>query len=151
MMPQVQEREALFGCAMLIRILAWNATQGFWEPFFNYAEEVDWCLRVRNLGWRLQYVPQAIVWHNTSRSLGWNSALKVYLTARNQWWLRKRHHRGGIAAMRGWLYCMYVFGRMALGSIRHGRWMHAWALWLATWDYWHGIRGDARTAQLMRK
>ncbi|GIV96668.1 MAG: hypothetical protein KatS3mg057_1325 [Herpetosiphonaceae bacterium] len=60
---QVAEREALFGCALLIRRAAWEEVGGFWEPFFSYAEETDWCLRARKRGWRLCYVPEAVVWH----------------------------------------------------------------------------------------
>ena len=97
------------------------------------------------------YVPQAVVWHTTSRSLGWNSPLKVYLIARNQWWLRRRHQRGGLAGLRGLMYMQYVLLRMALGSIRQGQHRHALALWLATWDYWRGVTGDARGQDLRRQ
>ncbi len=31
--------------------------------YFLYWEDVDWCFRVRQLGYRLAYVPSAIVWH----------------------------------------------------------------------------------------
>src|SRR5690606_6845950 len=53
------DRDALFGCAMLVRAAAWEQVGPLWEPFFNYAEEIDWCLRARELGWRLRYIPQA--------------------------------------------------------------------------------------------
>ena len=72
---QLADRDALFGCALLIRRAAWQQVGPFWEPFFNYAEETDWCLRARRLGWRLQYVPQALVRHRTSSSLGLYSPL----------------------------------------------------------------------------
>ena len=41
------DRDALFGCAMLVRGAAWEQVGPLWEPFFNYAEETDWCLRAR--------------------------------------------------------------------------------------------------------
>ncbi|MBP8250982.1 MAG: glycosyltransferase family 2 protein [Herpetosiphon sp.] len=144
------DREALFGCAMLIRADVWRATNGFWDAFFNYAEEVDWCVRVRRSGWRLRYVPSASVWHNTSSSLGWNSPLKIYLMTRNQWWLRERHRSGGLGALRGWLYAVYVLTRTAFRYLRQRQWRQAWAIWLGTWDYWQGITGNARTRNLAK-
>src|SRR5262249_12381321 len=132
---QVAEREALFGCAMLIRRAAWEQVGPFWEPFFNYAEETDWCLRARHLGWRLLYVPDAVARHRTSSSLGWDSPLKLYLITRNQLYLRQRHRRGGWRAWRGLAYALYVAGRTWAHFMRGGQRMQAHALELAWWDY----------------
>jgi GT2 family glycosyltransferase len=145
---QIAERQALFGCALLIRRAAWEQAGPFWEPFFNYAEETDWCLRARRLGWRLLYVPGAVVSHRTSSSLGWDSPLKVYLIARNQLYLRQRHRRGGWRDWRGLAYALYVGGRTWARYMRLGQRRQARALVLAWWDYARGRTGDRRTADL---
>jgi GT2 family glycosyltransferase len=148
---QVAERDALFGCAMLIRREAWQQAGPFWEPFFNYAEETDWCLRARGMGWRLLYVPGAVVRHRTSSSLGWDSPLKTYLIARNQLYLRRRHGRGGWRSWRGLAYALYVNGRAWARFMRHRRRAQARALELAWWDYARGRSGDRRTADMRLK
>jgi GT2 family glycosyltransferase len=145
------ERDALSGCALLVRRLAWEQVGEFWEPFFNYAEEVDWCLRARRTGWRLHYVPQALVWHRTSSSLGAAAPLKVYLIARNQWHLRRRHQRGGLRGLRGLTYTLYINGRTWLRYLRLGQRPQARALALGLWDYWRGRSGDIRTPALRLK
>jgi GT2 family glycosyltransferase len=145
---QIAERDALFGCAMLIRRAAWEQVGLFWEPFFNYAEETDWCLRARGLGLRLLYVPQAVVRHRTSSSLGWDSPLKIYLIARNQLYLRKRHRRHGWPAWRGLARALYINGRTWVRYMRLGQRKQAHALELAWWDYMHGRTGDQRTIDL---
>jgi GT2 family glycosyltransferase len=142
------DREALFGCAMLIRREAWEQSGGFWEPFFNYAEETDWCLRVRRQGWRLRYIPQAVAWHCTSSSLGWNSPLKIYLITRNQLYLRQRHKQPGWPAWRGLLYAFYILGRTGTRFIRQRQWRQARALMLASWDFWRGRTGNTRNPDL---
>jgi GT2 family glycosyltransferase len=142
------ERDALSGCALLVRCAAWEQVGGFWEPFFNYAEEVDWCLRARRAGWRLLYIPQALVWHRTSSSLGAESPLKVYLIARNQLHLRRRHQRGGWYGLRGLAYALYINGRTWLRYLRLGQPRQAQALALGLWDYWRGRGGDIRTPDL---
>jgi GT2 family glycosyltransferase len=145
---QPAERDALFGCALLIRRQAWEQVGEFWEPYFNYAEEADWCLRARRLGWRLLYVPRAVVWHRTSSSLGSNSPLKVYLIARNQLYLRRRHRRGGWYGWRGLAYALYMYARTWARYMRLGQPVQARALALALWDFWLGRRGNSRTPDL---
>jgi GT2 family glycosyltransferase len=145
---QVAERDALFGCAMLIRRQAWEQIGEFWEPFFSYAEETDWCLRARRQGWRLLYVPEAVVLHRTSSSLGWDSPLKVYLIARNQLYLRRRHRRGGWRSWRGLAYALYISGRTWARYMRRGQRTQARALELAWWDFQRGRTGNSRTADL---
>lgn len=144
------EREALFGCAMLIRREAWQQAGPLWEPFFNYAEETDWCLRARACGWRLRYEPAALVWHRTSSSLGWDSPLKAYLITRNQLYLRQRHTHGGWRGLRGLAYAAYVGARTAARYLRQGRRQQARAIGLGWWDYALGRVGNARDAALRR-
>jgi GT2 family glycosyltransferase len=145
---QPADREGLSGCAWLLRRAAWEQVGPFWEPLFAYAEETDWCLRARRNGWRLRYTPDAVVWHNTSHSLGHDSPLKLYLITRNQLYLRQRHQRGSWRGLRGWLYASYVTLRQTLGFVRRAQWQQAYALGLGWWDYWRGRTGLARSSTL---
>ena len=38
------------------------------ERFFMYSEETDWCLRIKQRGWRVVYLPAARVVHHEARS-----------------------------------------------------------------------------------
>lgn len=145
---QPVEREALFGCALLILGEAWQDVGELWEPFFNYAEETDWCLRARRQGWKLRYIPDAVVWHRTSSSLGWNSPLKVYLISRNQFYLRRRHRQRGWRGLRGLCYALYVQGRTLFRYLRHRQLLQARAILLALWDVMLNRVGNSRTPTL---
>jgi len=59
----------------------------FDERFFAYLEDVDLAWRAQIAGWRCQYVPQAVVRHLTSASLGEDSPIKKQLKARNKVWM----------------------------------------------------------------
>jgi GT2 family glycosyltransferase len=142
------DRDALFGCAMLVRGAAWEQVGPLWEPFFNYAEETDWCLRARAGGWRLRYVPEAAVWHHASSSLGADSPLKVYLIARNMLYLRRRHTRGGWRAHLGMARALVANGRTAARFLRLGQARLARAVALGVLDYWRGRTGDSRGPDL---
>lgn len=58
----------------------------FDERFFAYLEDVDLAWRAQIAGWRCLYVPQAVVRHLTSASLGEGSPIKKQLKARNKVW-----------------------------------------------------------------
>lgn len=51
------------GCAMLISRACWDAVGPWDESFFLYAEDTDYGLRARDLGYRLELVPEATVVH----------------------------------------------------------------------------------------
>jgi GT2 family glycosyltransferase len=142
------DRDALFGCVMLIRRQAWEQVGEFWEPFFNYAEEVDWCLRARRLGWRLRYVPGAAAWHRTSSSLGRASPLQVYLIARNRQYLRRRNRANGWRGWCGLAHALYADARTWLHYLRLGQSQQARAVLLGQWDFWRRRTGNTRTADL---
>jgi GT2 family glycosyltransferase len=38
------------------------------EGYFLYSEELDWCRRIKDAGWRIVYLPQAKVIHHSGKS-----------------------------------------------------------------------------------
>jgi GT2 family glycosyltransferase len=57
---------------------------GFDESFFAYLEDVDVAWRARMRGWRCLYVPDAVVFHHHSATLGHGSSQKYFLVGRNR-------------------------------------------------------------------
>ncbi len=55
----------------------------FYEPYFLYYEETDFCLRARSAGFPLLYIPTKGITHMESVSLGRGSFLHQYYLARN--------------------------------------------------------------------
>jgi N-acetylglucosaminyl-diphospho-decaprenol L-rhamnosyltransferase len=65
----VREAEYVFGACMLVRREAVDAVGGFDEDFFLMSEEVDWCYRFRQAGWKVLFYPGAEVFHVIGASL----------------------------------------------------------------------------------
>ncbi len=65
----VREAEYLFGACMLVRRKAVDEVGGFDEDFFLMSEEVDWCYRFREAGWKVLFYPDAEVFHVVGASL----------------------------------------------------------------------------------
>ena len=54
------------------------------EAFYGYGhEDTDFCLRAVRIGYRVVYVPQAVMWHRGSTTIGGYSPRKKYLEAVN--------------------------------------------------------------------
>jgi len=64
----VREVDWVSGAAICIRREAWEEVGGFDEGFFMYAEDIDWCLRAQQAGWRICYVPEAVIVHRIGAS-----------------------------------------------------------------------------------
>jgi len=90
------------GCAMLLRRTALERVGLFDPEYFAYHEDLDWCTRAWRAGFRIRYVPTAVVRHRMHASTGggYGSAI-TYLSQRN-----------GILFVRknatGWQRCKYA-------------------------------------------
>src|SRR5262249_44443047 len=65
------------GCAMWLRVSALSAVGLLDEAFFAYHEEVDWCASAREAGWRIVYVPTAVVAHTGRGSDGGAASIRI--------------------------------------------------------------------------
>ncbi|MDP9349611.1 MAG: glycosyltransferase family 2 protein [Gemmatimonadota bacterium] len=109
------------GASLLVRASLVEELGGLDERYFLYSEEVDWCLRARERGWRLRYAPGSLVWHKGGKSVGHRSALHDYHTVRGMLLLVRRFYPALLPA--AFLYSMYrcvapkVF-RLQFGRLR---------------------------------
>ena len=63
------------------------------EELFAYAEDADWCIRIRRAGLAVVFVPDAKVWHVGSASTGGlSSPTSLYYETRNMIVVAERHH-----------------------------------------------------------
>lgn len=62
------EVDAISGACFFIKRKAIEEVGLLDERFFMYAEDLDWCLRLRKAGWKIFYYPQAKIIHFKKRS-----------------------------------------------------------------------------------
>ncbi len=58
------EVEAISGALMLVRREAINDVGNWDENYFLHCEDLDWCMRFRQKGWRIIFVPEVQVLHH---------------------------------------------------------------------------------------
>lgn len=91
---RVQDVSMANGCALLFPVAAADKIGLFDETFFLYAEDIDFILRAVGAGFRVRFVPDAVVYHRESASSGGHgSPLTVYYTTRNRLHLMFKHQK----------------------------------------------------------
>ncbi len=65
---QVQDVDWVTGAALMARREAVEQVGPLDEGFFMYCEELDWCRRFREAGWRVVYLPTARIVHHVGKS-----------------------------------------------------------------------------------
>lgn len=83
----------LSGCAMLIRASAIKAVGLMDERYFLYFEDADYGQRFIHAGFDLVYAHDAVLLHDASSSVGFQSQDYIYYFSRNRIWFMKRWAR----------------------------------------------------------
>jgi N-acetylglucosaminyl-diphospho-decaprenol L-rhamnosyltransferase len=65
---QTADVDWLMGACLLIRREIYEAVGGMDEDYFMYSEELDYCRRIKEAGWRVVYLPAAQVTHHAGKS-----------------------------------------------------------------------------------
>ena len=66
----VQDLSAVTAACLLVRTTVYDAAHGLDEEFTVAYNDVDFCLRVRDAGWRIVWTPYAQLYHYESKSRG---------------------------------------------------------------------------------
>jgi GT2 family glycosyltransferase len=88
---QVRSVQWISGCALMIRRETVEQIGLIDERFFYYQEEIEWCLRARQAGWKILHVPQARLWHKGVQREYNPPANVTYYKIRNGFLLAKKH------------------------------------------------------------
>ena len=124
--------DVVTGCLMVMPRWAYERVGPFDEEYFMYVEDVDWCVRAREAGYQVHYVPHLSVIHDRSQG-GANASLtpmdgdaniELYFRKRRVphsplalRWLRRVHHLSRAV----WLLGRWATGRRGASSeaLRH--------------------------------
>jgi len=71
------------GACMFVRADVFHQLGGLDEDFFAHMEEIDFCWRLQNEGFRIMYCPGSTVYHIGGGTLPKKSSVKTYLNFRN--------------------------------------------------------------------
>ena len=75
------------GAAMFVRAELYHKFGGLDNDFFAHMEEIDFCWRLKNEGYKVMYCPDSKVFHVGGGTLPKNNSKKTYLNFRNNFYL----------------------------------------------------------------
>jgi GT2 family glycosyltransferase len=111
----LDEVDQIEGSALMIRGEAREKVGNLDENFFIFFEEVDWCRRVRDAGYEIHIVRDAVIRHHRSTTMSRyfertrrfhaNSAMKYFC---------KHHGKAGLKSLRRWMWCGLFIREMML-------------------------------------
>ena len=83
--------EGLEGCSLLVKRRVCEEVGLMDKEYFLYSEEIDWCVRARQRGFRCTFVPESIVYHKGGASSGeaYRPILSYYSTRNMLWTISK--------------------------------------------------------------
>ncbi len=143
---QIVEVDWMMGAALMVRQTVIKEVGPMDEAYFMYSEELDWCRRIKDAGWRVVYYPNAEIVHYegksseqavTSRHINFQRAKLRYF--------RKYHGRSACALLRAFLLVSYA-GQLLLegakGLVGHKRALRRQRVE----SYWQVLKSGLRPA-----
>lgn len=83
----------IMGCCFLVKRDVVDKIGLLDERLFAYAEDVEWCLRIAEAGYKLLFVPASIIWHREAFTSKRNrsEAFRLRISTRNLLYVQKWH------------------------------------------------------------
>lgn len=80
----IEETDYVSGAALFTKKEVFDKIGFFDENYFLYYEDSDFCLRAKKAGFKILYIPEALVYHKNAQSTGLGSPLQDYFITRNR-------------------------------------------------------------------
>ena len=115
----LNEVDGVSGSCMMIRRNLIDKIDCFDERFFAYQEDSDYCFRAKAAGWKIYYVPEAEVIHDSGR--GGSAAYKyrsLFEWHRSYYLLYKKHFSADYFPLVNGLFYSAMLGKLLITVIR---------------------------------
>ncbi|MCL5283199.1 MAG: glycosyltransferase family 2 protein [Armatimonadetes bacterium] len=91
-----REVDWLSGAAMITRKSLLDEIGAFDEDYYMFCEDVDLCYRAWKSGWKVVYLPEAVITHRIGRSTDQVPVRSTYLFHRSMYLFYRKHYRSKI-------------------------------------------------------
>lgn len=106
----------LTGCLQLIRREVFEDIGTYDHEYFLYMEDVDFCKRTIEAGYKLMYIPKSKIYHKVSASTGGEeSPLQLYYMTRNRILFNKKNEKSIIKSI---MFYIFMIIKMIIEPFR---------------------------------
>jgi GT2 family glycosyltransferase len=111
------------GAALFVKRKCWEEVGGLDPDLFAHMEEIDVCWRLKNLGYKIIYCPDAEVYHVGGGTLNVENPFKTYLNFRNNLFILQKNLKLNeaylIIFLRFWIDFVALLHFLASGKFKH--------------------------------
>lgn len=134
------------GACMFVRMELYNKVGGLDDFFFAHMEEIDLCWRFKNLGYKIMYIPNSIVYHVGGGTLNKIKPQKTFLNYRNNLFLL---HKNLSPKIRNWtlLQRLVLDGVAGIKLLLEGKPKHTLAIIKAHFAFYKNIKQNKNKRQ----
>jgi len=105
------------GCCLVIHKENYQKLNGFDTIFFMYNEDVDFCIRAKDIGLECLYLPNPLVYHNVSLSTGGNYSIKkILLKSKSSYVLFRKYY-----SFSKTLFLLFIYLNRTLFNLNHAK------------------------------
>ena len=138
------------GAAFFVRSEVFHKLGGLDGDFFAHMEEIDFCWRAKEAGYRVMCIPQSVVYHVGGGSLPQGNPRKTFLNFRNSLAMALKNWPG-VSVWWKYLWRMVLDGMAGVQALTKWDWATIGAILKAHWDIylhprkWFGKRKKAQS------
>ena len=123
---------------MFIRAELYHKVGGLDDDFFAHMEEIDFCWRLKNSGYKIMYCPHSVIFHVGGGTLPKNNPHKTYLNFRNNLFLLYKNLPSG-KLFPVFFIRFFLDGIAAIKFLFEGHVMDFFAVWKAHYAFYFAI------------
>lgn len=117
---EIAEVKAVSGSCMFIRRETWEQVGKFDEQFFAYQEDSDYCMRARQNGWKVMYVPTSRIIHYGGEGGSKDQKAKsIFEWHRSYFLYYRKHFAKKHFFLFNWFYYSLMLGKLALALLKN--------------------------------
>jgi GT2 family glycosyltransferase len=137
---RIRECDFLTGCGFLLRSDVLKKVGFHKTDLIFYSEDSDLCYRCKEAGYKVVYIPTAVMWHKTSTTLARNRPVQLHYSTRNALYV-VQHHKVGFHPFTFWVFLFIVNPLKMAAFLLLGQWRNAGGVWRGIRDWRHGRFG----------
>lgn len=123
------------GACLVVRSQVFKELGGLDEDYFAHQEEIDFCWRAHNAGYKTMYIPQSRVYHLGGATLSVMSPKKTFLNFRNTLFNLLKN----VSGIKAYLFIFLRLCLDALAGVRfifEGKPRHTWAVVISHFSFY---------------
>jgi len=114
---ETYEVEAISGSFMVVRREVTQEVGYFDESFFMYGEDLDWCYRIREAGWKIFYLPKTKIIHFKGESSKKSDVDLTLMFYRAMWLFVEKHYHSRYFYLPQWFLMSGIILRAGMTFI----------------------------------